>query len=56
MLDLQDFVVIIGLTTLLTTAASVPIMNKVRTSICKEITDLKIRLGIVEREHNNENI
>ncbi|MDE1816783.1 MAG: hypothetical protein KGI08_05430 [Thaumarchaeota archaeon] len=48
-LDLQDFVLIIGLTTLMNAAANVPIMNKMRISICKEITDLKIRLGVIEK-------
>jgi len=51
-ISIEDLVAIVGFTTLLTTASSAPLLYKLKTSLCKEITDLKIRLGILEKEES----
>lgn len=59
-LDLQDIAVIVLLTSTITTAAMIPLLYKfkdsLKTDFCKEIQAIKVRLGIVEREHDQENI
>lgn len=48
-LDMSDFVIIIGLTTTLSIAGMTPIIYRFREHICDEIKDLASRLREIEK-------
>jgi len=58
MLDLSDLIVIVSFTTILTTASTSVLLLKMRqsleSSICEKITQLLIRVGVLESKHRHD--
>lgn len=57
-LEFLDYSIVIGATVILTTASTTIITmklnDKLREKICTQMTDLLIRVGILEEKHRNK--
>jgi hypothetical protein len=57
-MELADYAIIITFTTLLTTASTTVLLYNMRTrlekDICNKITDLLVRVGVLEAKHRKD--
>ena len=55
MIEVVDYAIIIGFTSILSTASTTVIVikanDKLKANICNQITDLLIRVGVLESKH-----
>lgn len=50
----EELFLIVALTSTITVAGNTPIIYHLKKELCKDIIDLKVRLGLVEKEHEKE--